>query len=165
MDEKVFSKVVVTEQEISEYFNSHHNEFNQGERVVIRQIVLATEKEANEINYKVTKNNFEALARKHSISPESENGGLIGPFARQEMPPEFDIAFTMRPGEIKGVMKSSYGFHIIKLERLMPKVKQSLSDATSRIKDILLKKKREEEYRKWVELALNVIPVRGPKPL
>ena len=165
MSERIFKKVSVGDEEVVEYFNNHQNEFSKSERVVIRQIVLATEKEANEVRNKAAKGNFEELAHKHSIAPEAENGGLIGPFAKQEMPRIFDIAFTMRPGEIRGVVKSNYGFHIFRLERLIPKVKQSLSDASPRIREILRKKKQEEEYRKWVELALNVIPIHGPKPL
>ena len=162
MDEIIFSKISIKDEDISEYFKNHQGDFVHPERVTIRQIVLATEEEANAVKAKLTKSNFEELAREHSIAFEREKGGLLGPFSQQEMPRIFDIAFTMNPGDVKGVLKSNYGFHIIKLERKYPKTKLNRAAAIPKIREILEKRKKEEEYNKWVETALNTIPVRGP---
>ena len=59
---------------------------------------------------------FEDAARKHSSCPSSENGGNLGEFTRGQMVPEFDEAvFGMNEGEVKGPVKTQFGYHLIKL--------------------------------------------------
>ena len=165
LKEVVFVKVSVSDQEIASFYTDNLDRFSFAKRVKIRQIVLASENEAKRVRHRVRPHNFERYAREVSISPEASNGGLLGPFAKGEMPRVFDVAFTMRRGEIRGIMKSTYGFHIIKLEKKYPKSKLSLSEARSQIERELKDKKQEEEYQKWVEMALSAVTVKSPKPL
>lgn len=165
LEERIYPKIQVNNDELLQYYNNNKNEFRSPEKAVVRQIVLATENEAKRVFGKVKADNFEEYAREYSIAPEAAQGGLVGPFAHGQMPSFFDVAFSMRPGEINGIIKSHYGFHIIKLEKKIPKISLGFSDAQPKIRDLLIKKKREEEYRKWVEIALNAIPVKTPKPL
>ncbi|MFW7378083.1 MAG: peptidylprolyl isomerase [Oligoflexus sp.] len=160
----IFSKIRVKDQEVEDYYNANSSEFEEPAKVKIRQIVLASEREARRIRYQVTAGNFEAMAREHSITPEAENGGILGPFALGEMPRVFDVAFTMRKGEIRGILKSTYGFHIIRIEDKKPRSKLTLEEAKPSIIAKLTQKKQDEEYQKWVEMALNEIPVKSPRP-
>ena len=163
LDEKVFAEIVVNEQEIKDYFIKNQSQFYQPTKAVIRQVVLASEKEARSIKRKINRDNFAFYARTKSITPEAEKGGILGPFSKGELPRVFDIAFSMRPGEIRGVIKSTYGFHIIKMEKKLKARKLTISQARKRIKDLLIEKKKHEEYQKWVEIALNSIPIKSPK--
>ena len=112
--------------EVERYYTENLKKFEQPERVKIRQIVLPSEREAKRVRGKIKSNNFEELARKYSITPESEKGGLLGPFSKGQMPRVFDVAFSMRLGEVRGILKSTYGFHIIKIEEKMKPRKLSL---------------------------------------
>jgi hypothetical protein len=163
LQQQVFSKIEIKDQEIADYYKSHNKEFRYPARVTIRQIVLATEKEAVKVQSGLTRSNFAERAKQFSITPEAEKGGLLGPFAQGEMPGVFEVAFTMSPGSIYGILKSTYGFHLILLEKKLPKQELTLTEATPRIKAILTKKKEEEEYQKWLELALNTINVKMKK--
>lgn len=60
---------------------------------------------------------FAELARKYSQDTESaKNGGDLGSFPRDQMVKEFsDAAFTMKPGEISGLVRTQFGYHIIKV--------------------------------------------------
>lgn len=60
---------------------------------------------------------FSALARKYSQEPGSDrSGGDLGFFTADQMVESFSNAvFTMKPGEIRGPVKTQFGYHVIKL--------------------------------------------------
>ena len=58
---------------------------------------------------------FALLAKTYSDDPSGEQGGDLGWFSRGEMVPEFeDAAFSLGVGQISEVVRTKYGFHIIK---------------------------------------------------
>jgi len=60
---------------------------------------------------------FATLAQTYSQDPTSKNGGDLGFFGRGELDSTFEkVAFSLAPGEISGVVKTQFGFHIIKTE-------------------------------------------------
>jgi peptidyl-prolyl cis-trans isomerase SurA len=63
---------------------------------------------------------FEAVARKYTDEPGGkERGGDLGWFRSGAMVREFDqMAFALRPGQISPIIETSFGFHIIKLEKV-----------------------------------------------
>lgn len=165
MTERVFTKIKLQDQEIVEYFKNHQNEFKVQERVEIRQILLGDEDEAKKVRSHTNANNFAQMAKEHSLSPEAERGGHLGPFPKGGMPAVFEYAFHMKKGEVSQVLKSNYGYHIIMLLEKYPKKELSLDEARPRIMAILKKKHEEEAYRKWVDQALAAISVTSPKPV
>lgn len=165
LQERPFALAIVSDAEVQDYYKKHQKEFRAPEQVVIRHIAFPSESEAKAIKREVNQSNFSSLASKLSISPEKEKGGLMGPYSQGQLPQVFDIAFSMRPGEIRGILKSTYGFHYIMLERHIPKQDLSLAQASPKIRELLATKKKEEMYQKWVEQALNVVTVVTPKPL
>jgi peptidyl-prolyl cis-trans isomerase C len=164
MTERLFTKIRITDQEITEYFKNHQNEFKLPERVEIRQILLGDESDAKKVRAQTTAHNFAEMARQHSLSAEAERGGLLGPFPKGGMPAVFEYAFHMHKGQVSEILKSNYGYHIIMLLEKYPKKDLSLDEARPRIIALLKKKHEEQEYRKWVDRALAAISVTSPKP-
>lgn len=63
--------------------------------------------------------NFEELARRNSADPSAQQGGMLGWFRQGQMVREFEqMAFALLPGQIGPVVKTEYGYHIIKLEKV-----------------------------------------------
>jgi len=78
-------------------------------------ILVKTEKEANTILERLKKGEkFSAIARELSLCPSKKRGGDLGRFGRGQMVKEFEkAAFDLQKGQISGIVKTKYGYHII----------------------------------------------------
>jgi foldase protein PrsA len=114
-----------TEAELTAYFNENKAKYDQDEEVNVSHILLKTEDEAKAVLAELAKGaDFAKLAKEKSEDPGSkDNGGEIGFAAKGQLVKEFeDAAFKLKPGEISGIVKTQYGYHIIKgIEHRMPK--------------------------------------------
>jgi peptidyl-prolyl cis-trans isomerase C len=158
--EKIFVDISIDNAEIKKYYEQNRKSLMKPKRVLIRQIVLETEEAANDVQKGLTRSNFAERAREFSITPEAADGGLIGPFAQGEFPQFFDYAFGMAKGEIYGNIKSNYGYHIILVEDQLKKQEPTLQEARKDIIRALTTEAKEKEYRKWIETAINTVPVK-----
>ena len=99
---------------------------------------------------------FEELARKRSLSPDKERGGDMGYFSTEEMLAEWEEAVgKLSPGEVSYPVESPYGWHIFKLEKVLPPRMVSLKEARKEIKEKLLLERREGALKEWL-LGLRV---------
>jgi parvulin-like peptidyl-prolyl isomerase len=148
---EVLRGVHVSAAEIRRYYQENPQEFQRPEQVRVRQIVVATEEEAQKVldQLQNEKADFAALARKKSTAPEAEEGGDLGYFAMGDMPGEFNVVFGLPRGGISGVVKSPYGFHIFKLEEKRKAGRVGLEDASKEIAEKLSRQKQDLRYKQW----------------
>jgi peptidyl-prolyl cis-trans isomerase D len=80
---------------------------------------------------KVPGADFAKLANENTDDPSGKTtGGQLPPFSRGQMVPEFEAqAFAMEPGEIRGPIKTQFGYHIIKFNSKTPDRTRSLAEA------------------------------------
>ena len=88
------------------------------EEVRARHILVKTEAEAKAIKKQLDGGaDFSKLADEKSSDGAAKNGGDLGFFTKDQMVAEFSTAaFALKKGEVSGPVKSSFGWHIIKLE-------------------------------------------------
>jgi peptidyl-prolyl cis-trans isomerase D len=156
----ILPAVTATEQEIMDAWNQKPHD----ETVDAAHILFRVEDESKDAEVKAKAEsilkkakageNFSDLARKNSQDTGSASqGGYLGPFQRGQMVKEFeDAAFAMNAGEISGLVRSQYGYHIIKvMRRETPTLELSrrLLEA-----DIRIKKAQEIARKKAEEAAL-----------
>ncbi|MEK6706113.1 MAG: peptidylprolyl isomerase [Bdellovibrionota bacterium] len=108
----------ITSSEVRKYYDSNKHKFTT-DQVHAQHILVSTEEQARELIKKAGEPNvdFQELAEKHSKDPSAKNNrGDLGFFGRDRMVPEFtEAAFAGSPKKIVGPVKTTYGYHIIKV--------------------------------------------------
>ena len=118
-----------------------------------RQIVVATEEEADALRSRILKGeDFEELARVHSLSPDAKEGGDLGVFSKGQMPEEFDqVVFRYRSGTRSKVVQSPYGFHLFKVEERFPPRSPDLEEVRDEISSRIFLKRQEAFFKEWMD--------------
>jgi parvulin-like peptidyl-prolyl isomerase len=142
----------IDEKEALRYYEDHRSSFQIGQKVRVRQIVVADGEEAIQILKRLKKGErFEKVAMRKSLGPEKVQGGDLGYFSQGEKPTEFDCVFNMEVGAISEVIKSPYGYHIFKLEEKIEPRLIPFEEAKLGILQELGQKRGEEKYEKWMK--------------
>ena len=144
-------RVTVSDQEIKEYYNFNNNSFKVPEKVCARHILFRVPENASKAeDAKVRKKaeavlklarsgkDFASLAKKYSEGPTGKNGGNLGCFTRGKMVKPFeDAAFTLKKGAVSDLVKTRFGYHIIKAENVEAARTKSLDEVRNEIVDDL----------------------------
>ena len=85
-------------------------------KVHCAHILVKTEKEVNTVLERLKKGEkFSAIAKDVSMCPSKKRGGDLGTFGRGQMVKEFEqSAFALDKGQISGIVKTQFGYHIIR---------------------------------------------------
>ena len=144
-------KVKLSEDDLKGYYEDNIDMFTQEKEVKASQILFrvppnATPEEQKKIKEKAESvlemakkgEDFAKLAREYSDDPSKENGGDLGYFKRGRMIKEFeDAAFSLKKGEISGLVKTSYGYHIIKVDDIKEKKVKPFDEVRAKIDGIM----------------------------
>ena len=133
---KVAAATPVTDADLQAYYNQHQDEYRIPETVTVRHILIKTptpgpdgkvdqkgvdaaKAKAEDVQKQLKAGgDFAELAKKNSDDPGSaQNGGLLPPITRGRTVPEFEqAAFNTPKGQTTDIIRTSYGFHIIRVE-------------------------------------------------
>jgi len=144
LNKTVLSKIIVSTSEIKEYYENNKNEFVVPEQIRARHILVNSSEEAEEILEELNKGaDFIELAKNKSIGPSASQGGDLGYFASGQMVKEFeDAAFALNVGELSPVVKTQFGYHIIKL---LDKKSETITKLEEVMEEIEAKLKQEKQ--------------------
>ncbi|MFV2073329.1 MAG: peptidylprolyl isomerase [Thermoanaerobaculales bacterium] len=147
--------IQVSDEEIATFYAEHPDLFQTGEQVHARHILFAAAEGADAATVATAQakaeqarkralagEDFATLAGQLSEGPSAPKGGDLGFFERDKMlKPISDAAFALKPGEVSEVVRTSFGFHVIKVEELRPAATQSLEEAEPRVRKMLVQQK------------------------
>jgi peptidyl-prolyl cis-trans isomerase C len=150
LKKKIEEQANISDADLQKFYDQNKDKFKSGEQVRASHILVKDENTAKEILAEIKKGgNFEELAKKHSIDAAGAKGGDLGWFGHGSMIPEFEnVAFAMKEGEISGVVKTKFGYHIIKLTGKRPAGIRSFEESKELIKSKLLPEKQQEIFAK-----------------
>ena len=161
----------VTDDDLRQYYKQHLDQYKVPDRVHVRHILIKTptpgadgKVDQKAVDAARTKaedilkqlqngTNFEELAKKNSDDPGSaKQGGELPAFQRGAMVPEFEqAAFALQnKGQLSGIVKSQYGFHIIQLIDKQPAHTKTFEEVKAEIEPIV---KQQKESKASDELA------------
>lgn len=163
-DKDAENKVTVDPTEVARYYSQHQDEYRTPERVRVRHILIKTpppgpdgkvdqkavdaaRARAEELLKQIRSGgNFAELAKKNSQDPGSaDKGGELGWIVKGQTVPEFEkTAFSQNPGQISGIVQTSYGFHIIETEEKSVAGVKPLSEVRAGIETLLKGQKASE---------------------
>ena len=131
--------------------------FTTPEKRNAQHILLETQQDADEVLDLILSGvDFAEAAKLHSTDITSnESGGDLGYFEREHMVPEFDaVVFEMSVSEVSEVVKSDYGYHIIKLNDIVGATVQPYEDVKSKLQALYKGRAATKElYNLQEELA------------
>ena len=146
------ANVQVTQDDLRSYYNQHRDQYRVPEQVKVSHILIKTplagpdgkvdEKGVAEAQHRAEDllkqlkggAKFEDLAKKYSEDPGSaKEGGSLGWIGKGRTVPEFEkAAFSLPKGQISDLVKSSYGFHIIRVDDKQDAHMKTLDEVKSR---------------------------------
>ncbi|MEY3830254.1 peptidylprolyl isomerase [Candidatus Methylopumilus universalis] len=131
----ILPSITVSEDEVKAFYKTNADKYQNQQQREASHILIAASKnaapaekakakaKAEDVLGQIKKNpkQFEELATKYSQDPESaKKGGDLGAFGRGMMVKPFDDAvFSMKVNEISGIVESDFGYHIIKLTKVI----------------------------------------------
>lgn len=162
----------VSDSDLETYFLQHKTEFIQNEDVEARHILVKVKdfnnKEQDNASFKKAQNvlgelkkggDFAKLAEKYSDDSTAKNGGYLGKFQRGMMVKEFeDVAFSLKEGEISDIVKTPFGYHILKVEKHNLPKELTFEESKNRIKTIIEGELKKNGFNRHVfDLYKNIL--------
>jgi len=149
-------EVTVSDDEVELYYQDNKDDFFNSKTVEARHILVKVDQAADDeavekakqkslgILEKVKKGDktFAEFAKKYSEGPSKANGGHLGSFKKEAMVKPFsDKAFSMDEGEVSEPVRTRFGWHIIKVEKINDAYSSSLDSVKEKINNTILGQK------------------------
>jgi len=152
----VRAKIVVTDEEIKAYYDSHDQEFKARKKYHLKNIIVRDSKDLSTVREKLeSKIDFSQVAKDYSIGSNASSGGELGEFDISSFSDEIKKA-------LKGVGKGQYtkpvdmgnSFQILYVADIISQG-QVQEEVEKQIQDILYREHGEAQFKKWMENLKN----------
>jgi peptidyl-prolyl cis-trans isomerase C len=150
LKKKVEQESNVSEEDMKKFYEQNKDKFKSGDQIKASHILVKSEKEAKDVQAQLKAGgNFEELAKKFSSDSSSSKGGDLGWFGKGSMVPAFEkAALALKEGQISDIVKSDFGFHIIKLTGKRPAGIRPYEEVKDQIKGAIMPTKQQEVFQK-----------------
>jgi peptidyl-prolyl cis-trans isomerase D len=172
--EAVDKLVTVSDAEIVDAYNKNKARFSTPEKRSASHIQISVAKDAKPADDAAAKakaqailaevqknpNDFAKIAKAQSQDPGSaEIGGDLGVVEKGLLPAKQieDAVFSLKEGEVGNLVRSDFGYHIVKLTKLVPASQKSLDEAKPEITADLKKSKLSAKYSELAETFTNTV--------
>lgn len=169
IQQEVREKIEIPDADIQAAYDAHKADFTVAkERLRLAQILIAippnaspqqiaaAQKKSDMVHARAAKgNDFNDLARTYSDDDSKSNGGELGWFEPSDVMDQILVGVkTLKPGQISPVIRTSHGFHIVKLEDHEVPGIRPLSEVKTQIRAALVDQQSSGQLETWIESDL-----------
>ena len=165
LDDQIGGKSTVSEKESRAYYDGNLESFKKPEQVRASHILIKVDPGADEAKKAEARTKIEslqaklkngedfgALAKEYSEGPSGPKGGDLGFFGRGQMVKPFEeTAFSMKPGQVSGMVETRFGYHLIMVTERTPESTLSYEEVKDRLEQYLKQQKVQAEIAAYVE--------------
>jgi len=161
----------VADKDLKKYYQEHEKDFLLPEQIKVRHILIASLKEAAPEDREKARTRAEAVLQRLNKGEDfaklaievsedqisAPKGGELDPITLGKTnSEEFEkAAFALKPGQVSGIVATSYGFHIIKMEERQEKRTAPFAEARDYINSRLKSELEQKKAREFVEQAVK----------
>ena len=149
------TKIKISEQDIRQYYNTEYLKQDAKKQYRLRNIFVKEKSVIDQIHAQLRNgSDFGKMAKEKSEMPNAEQEGLLGDFELSELQESFANATKiLAVGKFSDPIKTSDGFNILYLEKMVSKGKKSLKNATDEIRQILTANESDRLFQAWLRQA------------
>ncbi|MGD8411732.1 MAG: SurA N-terminal domain-containing protein [Desulfobacterales bacterium] len=169
VNREVKSKIVVTNEEIEEYYNAHRDKYAGETKYHIWNIGIrfapyadALEKQSARKRMEAILDQlkqgraFETLAKETPNAPGMPEGSDLGLYKLDELSPDLqDVVGNMKAGEYSSLLTFGNAYQIIYIEELLTTDPKAIADVKAEIQDILYEEAVNNRYNDWLSELRN----------
>jgi peptidyl-prolyl cis-trans isomerase C len=170
LQKEIIDKITINDDKARSYYKDHIEVFKTPEMIRARHILIKTEAsatdeekkkakaKAEEVLAKIKKGeDFSKLASEVSNDPGTKDkGGDLDFFPKGTMVPAFEeVAFSLKPGEVSGIVETEYGYHLIKMEEKKDAHLEPYENIKDKVKDQALQEMRKAAVTEFVDNAMK----------
>jgi peptidyl-prolyl cis-trans isomerase C len=162
VDENINKKITVAPEELTKYYTSHPDEFHHPDIVRTSHILIPIAGDTPEQDAKAKARaeallarikkgeDFAKIAKENSVDSSASQGGDIGFATKEALAPEYaEAAFSLPVGGMK-VIKTQYGYHVIKVTEKKKEGVSTLEEMKPQLTEFLKNQKSQQELEKLV---------------
>jgi peptidyl-prolyl cis-trans isomerase SurA len=154
----VQSKVVITDEDVQAYYDSHPEEYQSKTTYHLRTILkrLVSDETRAEMDEALAAfksgTPFEDVAKEYSEPPFKETGGLLGSYSLDQLSLQIqNVIKDLQVGSCSTVLQTDQGLQILYVENITQEGGQTFEEAAPDIKKILYQTKMEQRYHAWID--------------
>jgi peptidyl-prolyl cis-trans isomerase SurA len=165
---EVWSRITVTEDEATAYYNLHRNEFTTPSQYTLRELSVSVKTDGATLNVAADEaakakaeaalararkgESFETLVAEISDSPSKESGGLVGPINESDLDPAIVKLLTgLKAADVTEVFRTRGGWAILKVEAAKAAEMETIEQARDKIADRVYKSRQRDEMLKYLQ--------------
>ncbi len=164
VNREIRGRVNVSPAEVKRYYDAHLDDYAVSERVTVRDIFFAVDRDADEeeIDHVRTKaeevramiaggKDFEKLAKQFSEGPGADKGGLLGTVSSDELDPELAKAVgSLEKGKVSEPIRTAAGFHLLRVDDRTSAGHKKVEEVSDSIKESLYNENLEKRFQEWL---------------
>jgi len=143
----------VSDDDVSSYYEQNKEKYMVPEMVRASHILTSTEEEAIKAKGELDRGaDFAAVANEYSKDLTKDRGGDLGYFKKGQMIPEFEnAAFSLNVGETSDVIKTRFGYHVIRLTDRKPAAYRSFEEVKDNVRTSIMRDKQRQSFDEFTK--------------